>query len=388
MTHRVGLCLLLALLTPASIQAATLHVMTQNQYLGADLSPLFAPGADFNTAALAVLRQVAANRPAERIRALAADIASAAPALVGLQEVFMFGCENVDPPNPGPGHGCDHPSIREAFVDHLPSLLDALPQYTRAAMVENFGLSDVFLVIHDQIDYLVKVDVLDRDVILAGPGVAAAPADLPCPPGSSPAGPNGCHYATILTPSITFPPPVGLVTIPIERGFVAVNATVNEKPYLFVTTHLEEKYATYPLSAIQAAQAGELLTALTPSLFAGRRLIVTGDMNSSPLDPAIPTPAGYLPTPYMQFVGGGFTDAWTRRPGNVPGFSCCQLADLSNHNSELYERIDMLFSSDIPATVKQARVVGASVSDKTPPPGRPQALWPSDHGAVGADLQY
>jgi hypothetical protein len=90
----------------------------------------------------------------------------------------------------------------------------------------------------------------------------------------------------------------------------------------------------------------------------------------------------------MQFVGGGFTDAWTRRPGNVTGFLCCQQADVSNHNSELSERIDMLLSSDIPTQVKQARVSGATVSDKTPPPGRPQALWPSDHGAVMADLQY
>jgi hypothetical protein len=52
----------------------------------------------------------------------------------------------------------------------------------------------------------------------------------------------------------------------------------------------------------------------------------------------------------------------------------------------LYERIDMIFSLDVPSDVKKARVVGATVSDKTPPPGL--GLWPSDHGSVTADLQF
>jgi hypothetical protein len=379
MKRLIGLVLvgMLLWLVP-SVLAADLKIMTQNQYLGADLSPLFAPDVDFNTAALAVLHQVATNRPAQRIQVLAAEIAAAGPSLVGLQEVFEFKCQNY-PTDPGPGLGCDDPSIRDAFVDHLSSILDALPQYTAAAQIENFGLTDVGLVING---HIVMIDVLDRDVILAGPGVAATPAELPCPSGSGPAKPNGCHYSTMLTPSI------GPDIIPIKRGFVAVDATVDGGLYRFVTTHLEEKYPTFPASVVQAFQAMELLAALQPSLFEGRRLVVTGDMNSSPLDPVIPSPVGNLPTPYMQFMAAGFTDAWTRRPGNVAGFSCCQPADLSNHNSELYERIDMLFSSDIPDQVKQARVVGATVSDKTPPPGLRKALWPSDHGAVVADLQF
>jgi hypothetical protein len=46
----------------------------------------------------------------------------------------------------------------------------------------------------------------------------------------------------------------------------------------------------------------------------------------------------------------------------------------------------MIFSLEPPAKVKQARVVGATVSDKTPPPGL--GLWPSDHGAVTAEMQF
>ena len=54
--------------------------------------------------------------------------------------------------------------------------------------------------------------------------------------------------------------------------------------------------------------------------------------------------------------------------------------------SVLDERIDMIFSLDVPAKVKKVRIVGANVSDKTPPPGL--GLWPSDHGSVTADLQF
>jgi hypothetical protein len=79
----------------------------------------------------------------------------------------------------------------------------------------------------------------------------------------------------------------------------------------------------------------------------------------------------------------GYTDTWTLRPGKVPGFSCCQLADLSNHQSILDERIDMIFTAEVPEKVK-ARVTGDKVADKT----RPARLWPSDHGEVVAALEF
>ena len=72
-------------------------------------------------------------------------------------------------------------------------------------------------------------------------------------------------------------------------------------------------------------------------------------------------------------------------PGNRPGLTCCQDADLSNRRSLLYERIDMIFWWDEPARVT-ARLVGDTVSDKTFPPGL--GLWPSDHAGVWASLQF
>ena len=68
------------------------------------------------------------------------------------------------------------------------------------------------------------------------------------------------------------------------------------------------------------------------------------------------------------------------------GLSCCQLEDLSNQQSLLTRRIDLVLSREMPRKVKDARLLGEVTADKTWPPGR--GLWPSDHASVAARLQY
>lgn len=182
----------------------------------------------------------------------------------------------------------------------------------------------------------------------------------------------------------------------IERGWVGVDATVGGKDYRFVDTHLEVQRpdGTDASSIVQALQAAELIQVLAASTPPSQSLIVVGDINSSPEDPIIPNPTQPNPfpppfdlliiPPYTQLAGSGYTDAWDLRPGNVPGFTCCQLDDLSNMKSILDERIDVIFSVEVPKKVKKARVLGAKVSDKSGPFG----LWPSDHGQVAAELQF
>lgn len=219
------------------------------------------------------------------------------------------------------------------------------------------------------------MQVVDRDVILARRDVHAEPVDFTeiCPKLSG----DGCNFTFVLE----VPTPLG-VTIPVERGFVAVDATVYGQAYRFVTTHLEQKYDNPLFSVFQALQAEELISILKDTAPEDRILLLVGDMNSSPVD------QGVLgrDTPYMQFVSAGFTDAWTLLRRGSPGFTCCQEADLSNLKSELYERVDMLYSLDAPAKVGNARVVGATVLEKTPPFWK--GLWPSDHAAVTAELEF
>jgi endonuclease/exonuclease/phosphatase family metal-dependent hydrolase len=177
-----------------------------------------------------------------------------------------------------------------------------------------------------------------------------------------------------------------------ERGYVAVDATLGARTYRFVNTHLEIREPVP--RQFQCAQAAELIATLEAATPPGVALIVVGDLNSSPEDepvigplplPPPCSPDAVLP-PYMQLVDAGYNDVWRLRPGARRGFTCCQEPDLLNRRSLLDERIDFIFASKKPARVKQARVVGASIFDKTRPPG--PRLWPSDHGGVVATLQF
>jgi hypothetical protein len=348
-----------------SISASEIDVMTQNQYLGADLAPVLAAAAAdpfdpvaFNSAVVTALKQVAANKTVERIDAQAELIKKRQPHFVGLQEVDVFSC--ADPLQTG---ACSDPSIAAAFNNFLDSSLAALNgAYEAAAIVENFKVEDIPFVLPGNTQPAL-LTVIDRDVILARSDIKTNTVNFGCTGFVSG---DGCNYRVALS--------AGPFTV--LRGYVGVDAAVGDYDFRVINTHLEVKDSPIP-PFFQDAQALELLTVLaaTPS---NRTLIVLGDINSSPDDP--------VSSPYGQFTTLGYTDAWTLRPGNATGASCCQLADLSNKKSTLNQRIDMVFTGELPAKVKQARVLGDKVSSKTSPRGL--GLWPSDHGAVAMELQF
>lgn len=417
----------LALLASASALAHggkygnKIDVMTQNQYLGADLTSLLATDTPFNEELIDVLQQIAANDYPARARKLAKLIAHRLPHLVGLQEMFIFECHDSVWRDEA-GKGCDDPLIKNAFNDHLQRTLDELARlqrpYVDVAIVNNLDLTGVFidglppgipvwLYEDSPLDEIpdITVTVLDRDVILARDvardDVAASVTHVlysnVCARPSADGGP-GCNYQAFASAQT----PLG--NIPVERGWVGVDATIGGKDYRFVNTHLsvQRPDGTDASSIIQALQADELIQMLGKTTPAGVSLILVGDINSSPEDPMIPNPTqtnpfpspfdeGIIP-PYTQLVEAGYTDAWDLRPGNQPGFTCCQLDDLSNRKSILDERIDVIFSADVPSRVRNARVLGARVWDKTWPtrPISPPVhrLWPSDHGSVAAQLRF
>lgn len=386
LSPRVLFPLAAALALAAPVQAGaqgSISVMTQNQYLGTDLAPLLAApdAASFNAALVAALEQVAANDFAERSEALAATIGKREPHVVGLQEAWSFGCMDLVYP-PVDGGGCGNPRIAGAFEDHLFKTLAALgaqgTPYSPAAFVSNLYLPGIPFEI-DGVPALLMAN--DRDVILARSDVTATPVDFGC---EDPlASYDGCNYAAAITAEI----PLGPLTVqvPVKRGFVGVDVTLDDRTYRVVNTHLEvyQPDPTNPASrAIQAFQANELLETLAATTPYTHSLIVIGDMNSSPEH----VPLGPIVPPYLQFVGSGFNDAWTLREDSDPGHTCCQDGDLLNRRSFLSERIDMIFSLDMPFFVNKAHVLGAKVGDKTSPPGH--GFWPSDHGSVAAELHY
>jgi hypothetical protein len=373
-----------------------IDVMTQNQYLGANLDPVVAAcsGGDLtacNTAVVTALNQVAETIPDQRYVALAREITLRRPDVVGLQEAFEFSCVPADSnfPYPAPpGNGCDFGPIAGAFSDHLQGTMDALGgKYVAKAVVENL---DIWLPIVTPVGGA-YIHVLDRDVILVRAGLDASSSVVDYDPVCGYPSADGCNYTVVAETSI------GGVPLRIERGFVGIDVTVGGKAYRVVNTHLEvrEPAPGNPLSRyFQAAQAYQLLQTL-PFGLAGQQLIVVGDFNSAPGD----EPYGPIIPPYMQFEtpvalgGGGFTDAWTMRPGTATGrgaplvgLSCCQDEDLENRHSTLYERIDLVWSLGRPSKVLNARVIGETAASKTMPKGT--GLWPSDHAAVAATLRY
>jgi hypothetical protein len=374
--------------------AADIDVITQNQYLGTDLTPVIvSPPAEINARVVQALENIAASLPTERLSRLAKLIADRSPHVVVLNEAFLYSCENVDENTPE-HEGWDNQRIKGAFVDFLKTTENNLVgKYSTVARVGNFQVAGLeFEIDH----YRARLTVKDRDAIMVRSDVAGAASAVPIWLSPCRKSLEGCNYFPE-----PFTVPTALGELPIERGFLAVDLTVSGQRYRVFGTHLEVRQLVpgplgEPTRALQRAQAAQLVqTALLFPALPGTRKLIAGDINSAAADGTgtIATPIGPLPPPYALIAGYGFADAWTLRPGTekaqgapLTGFSCCQAEDLSNHNSMLNERIDIIFSLPAPNRVLDARLLGETAASKTWPPGL--GLWPSDHASVAAKLQY
>ena len=347
---------------PNHAMGQEITVVTFNLFLGAEIQSL-ADAPDLGAFLDGVedaLDQVAANDFSERAEALAALIVEKNPYLVGLTEVYNF-------TSPNPILNGSPP-----FLNYLDELKDALfaqgACYVDVATVTNL---DLFLPI--PIPSYGPVRITDRDVILARCGVEAEVVDLTGFPLCRPST-DGCNYTNVAVAST----PVG--DIAFERGYVAVDTMYGR----IFTTHLEgrDPDPDNPLSPlVQRAQAMELIAAINAISSVDPPpgpVIVVGDINSSPEDSD--TIPGFKP-PYMQLEDAGYVDSWTLRPGKPKGFTCCFDEDLSIP-ADLYERIDVIFSNEVPNRVK-ANVLGNDEADQTP-----SGLWPSDHAGVAARIEF
>lgn len=354
---------ILAMVSPgAPIQAAFersgpngIIVLSRNLYIGASLAPILTattPG-QFAAAVQGVLAGVAATDFPERAGALAEEIASSRPHLVGLQEAYRLSLNGVT----------SAPPFRDQLDDLLAALAARGANYYVAAHVRNLNVTI-------PVPGLGILQVVDRDVILARGDVQSWPTVVPGCRVSL----DGCNYRTFV-PLAT---PLG--TINIERGFVAVDAQWADGSVRFVNTHLE--VPELPV-VVQAAQASELIATL--AVLPNHQqlpVVIVGDINSAPEDPPILVGGQTIVPPYQQFARAGFVDIWSLKPGDAAGFTCCQAEDLRNPESLLFKRIDVVLSTGAPADV-HARRVGVEAEDTTP-----SGLWPSDHAGVLARFRF
>jgi hypothetical protein len=383
-----GLLFLGVFSVPAVAGRDIVKVMTQNQYLGADLGPLIEalqtgnPQA-ISAAALLVLDQIKANNFPLRAWRFATEVALTKPDLIGLQEVIYIditlGGPNGGPPDPPP-------------IDHLAVTLAALDakgqRYVDEAIVNNLDITISIDINGD--GAFDDLHVLDRDVILVQEGVIVHTLDgdwkdgglcglplwLPGLPFlQSTQSEDGCNY----TVAAQVPPPPLDPAITIKRGFVGVDATVRGKTIRFVNTHLEGTRFGPAIQSLQAVELVETLDELTPHYLP---LILVGDFNSSDED----VPIDFIIPPYQIIVGKGFADIWNTnilKFCDPNGFTCCQDKDLLNTTSELDERIDIIFVRDtsfLPLALVTGRVPIYPLSQ---PPN-----WVSDHGGVFGKLIF
>ena len=356
------------------------QVMTQNQYVGANLFPLIpalASGdpAIINSTLVGVISTISANRTVDRVNALSREILNRKPDFVGIQEAWLVWCQPID------AAPCTNPEFRGAWGDHLAQTEYLLAgAYTKAAYIENFEFGYPFW---DSQGNQGFAYVLDRDAVFVRNGVEYSlpvpGTDYPC---AAPflAG-SGCTF------NVNTPLDFNGDQVPeayILHGFLVVDATVGGKPYRLVNTHLENGYVDGFPGVIQSAQAAQIIQTMYGTA-QERTLIVVGDMNSDPsdaVDPESPIPA----TPYMLFAGAGLFDVWLYRPGDVLGLTCCQAEDLMNRESMLTRRVDLIFTREEPLAVRYARLIGEVAADRLGPPGR--SLWRTDHASVAAGIRF
>jgi len=326
-----------------------LRIMTYNINEGTDYLEVQAattPG-QFVLAVGATIYQVRATDTHGRMKAVAKQIIAAAPALASLQEIDSWFTSSY---NPVTGQ-CGTPTLEfDMLADLTAALNEQGAHYQVAKLKQQWAIPMVPGYIY-QTNTFVCVGVLDYIAVLAR-------TDLPNLVITST---DAQDYQHILY----FPLPDGR-TLPFPRAWISVDATFNGKPFRLINSHLESTN----IGDIRRQQGGELrLGPANTSL----PVIVAFDSNSQ----AYPYPQD--PT-YTDFMSAGFVDAWSARHPNLPGYTSGQDQFLTNPESKLNTRIDLILL--LGRIVPQRIALFGDTQDSKTPGG----LWASDHAAVAAQL--
>jgi hypothetical protein len=261
---------------------------------------------------------------------VAALLAREQPDLVGLQEVCRW---TVLPVGPGGEVGDE-----TVLVDFLPTLLTAL---------EDAGVGYDAHVVNPNFAGAMPVSP-DEWVGLAGANATLVRRTDRIEVVAEESAPFGTGYEVVTA--------IEDVSFPIVRSWGRLDLRVEGRPVRFVNTHTEAYDA-----ASRDAQREELLA--VNGAVEGP-VVVVGDFNATPDEVGVPAP---------------WMDAWTAGTGD--GYTCGQAADLANADSTLSQRIDYVWVRD--ARVRSAWTAGDLPRDRSVP----DALWPSDHACVLADVE-
>jgi hypothetical protein len=343
-------------------------VMTRNIYLGADLGPVL-EATDVNSAIDAggeVANQVDRTNFPHRAKALAAEILSKNPDLVGLQEVALWRTGPVDVSAVGQGNA-KATTVEYDFLELLMAALNQAGQRYRIAVVkEEF---DAELPVNDdgQGSGLAGADhnerLTMRDVILVKESKKVKVSN-----------PTSGTFSTLLRVSLAG----GVVSLDVTRGWTALDAKVKgSKKFRFVNTHLEafdsaasntgSDGMTYTRGNIRRAQALQLVAPGGPAT--GNRVVLIGDINSD--DDTVEDNGDR--NAYLALLDAGFSERSTNNP-----LSCC----LDDPNLMAPGGFDHQVDHILVDT-RKIKLVNSSVTGLDPVGG----LWPADHAGVFSTLR-
>ena len=338
----------------ASESAGEIKVMSRNVYIGTDVDLVLEAENIEDIPLLVTLayQQLLSTDFADRVNALADEIDSSRPHLIGLQEMTKFYIQS-------PGDMVDGGQVpaTDKFLDFFELLMAALDardaDYTVAVMIQNANIELPMVSGGDATSGYTFDDVRieDHDVILARNDVVISD-------------PVSVHYDSILIVE----PDLGLF---VPRGYVAVQATINQKTVRFVNTHIEAS----PPATLRLAQVTQLLDAFDDETLP---LIIAGDFNSL-------APSGLS---YQYIIGQGYTDAWLENTisysFNPNGFTFGNNSSLNNTDFRMFERIDFIFigPQDSP-DFDNIIVLGDEPRERTS-----SGLWPSDHAGIVTKVIY
>lgn len=411
-----------ALLFGASAESANaaagkeVRVMTRNLYLGADLGPGLNSGslAELTAGAGVILRSVDSTDFSARAKQLAKEIRSNNPDLVGLQEVALW--RTTTPPVvyiPG----LNTPTSTTVRYDFLALLLAALnkgkPKSQRYSAV----------VTKNEFDFETPTDVDDdtgtctnfdyaggsnngcsgfpgadltgrltmRDVILAKAGVKVsqkASGTFGDRNGDGDAADAGDVPANLYTPVLA-----GGVSVPVTRGWTAINAQVRgSKPFRFVNTHLEAFGNPEEAKCLQAQELYDRVISQT-----SLPVLAVGDFNSdddtvdgNPATAGVLDGTGWDRCAYLSLVGDGMQSLTSiNAVQNVGGGSCCLNADLldkkTGYEADFDHQVDHILTNSARFTRLGATKITGSTPFRTTGSG---PYWGSDHAGVAQKVKF
>jgi endonuclease/exonuclease/phosphatase family metal-dependent hydrolase len=347
-----------------------ISVMTRNVYLGADLGPAINASSipQAIDGAGVIWNEMQSTRFRDRAVPLARELKRSRAHLIGLQEVALWRVQRPSdggaPPISPIATSTPATAVEQDFLAILRRELRRVRARYRVVKVQR------------EFDAELPVDVDGSDTTGTGP-LAAFGADFDARltmrdvilvrrgSGLRLGRTRGRHFET------RYEPNVGGIVIPVDRGWLSVEARKGKRRFRFVNTHLE----AFGDPKIREAQAKELVKG---PLKTRKQVVLVGDLNSGTTKRHnIGRPElGHDPNDPLAFAV--FKKAGFKDNGAVQ--SCCY-PDMFDATFEFTHTVDHVL------TRPGLMTVDSFVTGNDPGEMTASGLWPSDHGGVVSTLR-